>query len=326
VSTVHAFPFCELHVHIEGTLEPETIFAMAARQGRALPYGSAAELGARYQFTSLQSFLDLYYDNMQVLATEADFYELTSAYLRRAEVMGLVHAEIFVDPQAHTTRGLPEHVVLKGVYRAIQDATRKSDLTASIIVCVLRDHPAADAERMLDAVLESGVPVIGLGLDSGEVGNPPSKFRRVFESAAAAGLHRVAHAGEEGPPEYIWQALDELGAQRIDHGVRALEDQALVRRLATERIPLTVCPFSNVRLRVVEHLSELPLREMLDRDLVVTINSDDPAYFGGYLDANIQAAIDTFGFSSDEIRQFAGNSIEASFLADTEKAAFRTRL
>jgi adenosine deaminase len=315
--------FCELHVHLEGTLEPATIFALAAARGIALPYQHPGELAAQYAFPNLQSFLDLYYQNLLVLGSEADFFELALAYLRRAHQAGVVHAEIFVDPQAHSSRGVPESVVLAGVQRGIDAARATWGITGAIIVCVLRDESLESAERMLDAVLASGVPVIGLGLDSAEVGNPPARFRSVFDRARAEGLHCVAHAGEEGPAAYVWEALDILGVTRIDHGVRALEDDALVARLVRDAVPLTVCPLSNVRLGVVSCLEELPLRRMLDRGLVVTINSDDPAYFGGYLDDNVAAVTGAFGLSAAEVGLLAQNSVDASFLAPDRKQALK---
>ncbi len=321
-----ALPFCELHLHIEGTLEAGTIMALARRQGLALPYRDEADLLARYDFADLQSFLDLYYDNLRVLRGEEDFFELTAAYLRRAHAAGVAHAELFVDPQAHSARGVPEATVLRGIDRAIREVGEPLGLTAGIIVCVLRDQPAASAERMLDAALGSGVPLLGIGLDSAEAGNPPRLFRRVFDRAAEAGLHRVAHAGEEGPAEYVWEALDVLGAERIDHGIHALDDEALVRRLARDRVPLTVCPLSNVRLRVVGELRELPLRRMLDAGLAVTLNSDDPAYFGGYLDDNVEAAARAFALTGDELRELAAASIRASFAPSERTAALLARL
>ncbi|WP_223693858.1 adenosine deaminase [Leifsonia poae] len=311
--------FCELHLHIEGTLEPATIFDLARRQRLQLPYADEAELAAKYRFTDLQSFLDLYYANMVVLRTEDDFSLLAQAYLDRAAAAGIAHVEMFVDPQAHSERGIAERVVLRGLQRAIDEAAERHGISASIIACVVRDQPVDSAERMLDAVLDSGVPVIGLGLDSAEVGYPPSLFRSVFERAGEAGLHRVAHAGEEGPAEYIWEALDLLGAERIDHGIRALDDPRLVQRLVADRIPLTVCPLSSERLRVVDDLAELPLRQMLDAGLRVTLNSDDPAYFGGYLDDNVEAARRAFSLTADELALLARTSIEASFLSDDRK-------
>ncbi|MFP5283056.1 MAG: adenosine deaminase [Actinomycetes bacterium] len=312
-------PFCELHVHLEGTLEPATIVDLAQTNGIALPYRSQDELAARYEFANLQSFLDLYYENMLVLQTEADFFELTVAYLRRAHRAGVVHAEIFVDPQAHSSRGVPEAVVLAGVQRGIAAARESLGISAAIIVGVLRDEPVSSAERMLHAVLASEVPVLGLGLDSAEVGHPPGQFRSVFDRARSAGLRCVAHAGEEGPADYIWEALDVLGVSRIDHGIRALEDADLVARLARDAVPLTVCPLSNVRLRVIDSIADLPLRRMLDRGLVVTINSDDPAYFGGYLDDNLAAVARASALGPEDLRLLAENSVAASFLPEPRK-------
>lgn len=312
-------PFCELHVHLEGTLEADTIFDLAEQKNLALPYASRADLAAAYEFADLGSFLDLYYLNMRVLDRESDFALLAFRYLMRAQQGGVCHAELFVDPQAHLQRGIPVAVVLAGVATGIAAATAACGITAAIIVCVLRDHPVRDAAAMLDDVLNCPVPVIGIGLDSAEVGYPPSLFREVFATARSAGLRAVAHAGEEGPPEFIWQALDDLGAERIDHGVRCLEDDALVRRLIVDRIPLTVCPLSNVRLRVVDTLADLPLLRMLELGLLVTLNSDDPAYFGGYFDDNLKACIETFSLTDLQVRTLARNSISAAFLDDSHR-------
>ncbi|TAM67554.1 MAG: adenosine deaminase [Microbacteriaceae bacterium] len=316
----HPLPFCELHVHIEGTLEPATIFDLAARNRLTLPYRDIEDLSRRYEFTDLQSFLDLYYDNMSVLRQERDYYDLTLQYLTRADLAGVRHVELFVDPQAHSIRGISTQTVLGGVSKGIASAVELHGLTAELIVCVLRDQPVASAHEMLESVLASGIRVAGIGLDSAELGYPPSLFRSVFEEAHANGLRRVAHAGEEGPAEYVWQALDDLGAERIDHGIRCLDDDALVARLVRDRIPLTVCPLSNVRLGVAEELGRLPLRRMLDRGLVVTLNSDDPAYFGGYLDQNVEACVTAFGLDYAELTALAANSIEAAFVSDTRRA------
>ncbi|MGO4689179.1 adenosine deaminase [Glaciibacter sp. 2TAF33] len=319
-------PFCELHVHVEGTLQPAAIFDLAERNQLTLPYRDVNDLARRYEFTDLQSFLDLYYDNLSVLIEERDYYDLALRYLTRAHAAGVRHVELFVDPQAHNMRGVPTGSVLGGVSKAITQATELYGLTAEIIVCVLRDQPVAAAHRMLESVLASGIPLTGIGLDSAEIGNPPALFKKVFEEAHSHGLRRVAHAGEEGPAEYIWQALDDLGAERIDHGIRCLEDDALVTRLAVDRIPLTVCPLSNVRLGVVNELGELPLRQMLERNLVVTINSDDPAYFGGYLDENLEACIAAFGLNYTDLKSLAMNSIQASFASDARRAELMSEL
>jgi adenosine deaminase len=321
-----ALPFCELHVHIEGTLEPATIFALAAAKGITLPYADERELAALYAFDDLQSFLDLYYDNMQVLQTEDDFAALAAAYLRRAHSAGVAHAEMFVDPQAHSVRGVSERTVLAGLHRAIAEVGAETGISASIIVCVLRDQPVDSAERMLDRVLETGFAITGIGLDSAEVGHPPSVFRSVFERARDAGLHTVAHAGEEGPAAYVWEALDVLGVERIDHGNRALDDDALVSRLARDRVPLTMCPLSNVRLRVIDSIADFPLLIALEKGLAVTINSDDPAYFGGYLDDNLQALCGAFGLDEHDLSALARTSIEASFLSPERRAVLLARL
>jgi adenosine deaminase len=319
-------PFCELHLHIEGTLEPATIFRLARRQRLALPYADEDDLARRYRFTDLQSFLDLYYVNMRVLRSEDDFFAMTWAYFLRAHIAGVAHVELFVDPQAHSVRGVAETTVLRGLRRAMDRAREQLAISSSIIACVLRDQSVDSAHAMLDAVLSTDVPVIGLGLDSAEVGNPPSTFAAVFADARAAGLHVVAHAGEEGPADYVWQALDVLGAERIDHGIHALDDGKLVQRLVDDRIPLTVCPLSNVRLGVVGDVVEIPIRRMLDEGLRVTINSDDPAYFGGYLDDNLRSLEEAIGLTDADLDQLCENSIAASFLSEHEKAQLRHQL
>ncbi|MGN6762236.1 MAG: adenosine deaminase [Leifsonia sp.] len=315
-------PFAELHLHIEGTLEPETIFALAAQQGLQLPYRDVEDLAKRYDFTNLQSFLDLYYDNMAVLRTTEDFRTLTEAYLKRAWTAGVRHAELFVDPQAHTSRGVSVGAVLGGVSAALDAAATEPDgVTGGIIVCVLRDQPLDSAQRMLDEVLASGIDILGIGLDSAELGHPPGAFAPVFDRAAASGLRRVAHAGEEGPPAFVWEALDELGVERIDHGVRALEDVALLDRLVRDQVPLTVCPLSNVRLQVSPDVAAVPIRRMLDAGLLVTVNSDDPAYFGGYLDDNLDAVAAAHHLTELELARLARNSVNASFATEERKRA-----
>lgn len=309
------FPKAELHLHLEGTLEPELIFALADRNGVRLPYRDPAELAARYQFTDLQSFLDLYYDNMRVLRTAQDFADLTRAYLSRAAADGVRHAEVFLDPQAHTGRGLPLPDVLDGVFDALTAAEREYGVSTGLLVAFLRDHSADSALRTLDNVLALGAPILGIGLDSAEVGNPPAKFREVFDRARAEGLRCVAHAGEEGPAGYVWEALDVLRVERVDHGIRCLDDPSLVDRLVREQVPLTVCPLSNVRLRVVRSMAEHPLARMLRAGLLVTVNSDDPAYFGGYVGENYAA----LRMDPGEVRVLAANSIRASFLDQPRK-------
>jgi adenosine deaminase len=323
---LRALPKAELHLHLEGTLEPETIFRLADRNGIRLPYVDVDDLAARYRFDDLQSFLDLYYANMATLQTAEDFADMAEAYLVRASVAGVRHAEVFLDPQAHTDRGIPLDSVLEGVASALTTSEQRHGISTGLIVAILRDHSAESAMATLDAVLASGADILGIGLDSAEVGHPPSKFVEVFAKARANGLRAVAHAGEEGPPSYIWEALDLLQAERIDHGVRCLEDDALVHRLASEQIPLTVCPLSNVRLRVVPDLTRHPLPAMLQRDLLVTVNSDDPAYFGGYIDDNYAGIQTSLSLSPETLRKLAANSIRSSFLDNPRKAALLAQI
>ncbi|MGM1076857.1 adenosine deaminase [Streptomyces sp. H28] len=271
-------PKAELHLHIEGTLEPELAFGLAARNGLTLPWTGTEALREAYRFQDLQSFLDLYYALMAVLRTEQDFEDLADAYLARAAAQGVRHAEIFFDPQAHLARGVAMDTVVDGLWRALGRSEERHGVSTRLIMCFLRDESAASALATLEAARPHLDRITGVGLDSAEVGHPPSKFREVYQAAAALGLRRVAHAGEEGPPEYITEALDVLGVERVDHGLRCVEDPALVRRLVRERIPLTVCPLSNVRLRVVDTLADHPLPAMLDAGLMCTVNSDDPAY------------------------------------------------
>ncbi|MBP1159956.1 adenosine deaminase [Rhodococcus sp. PvR099] len=314
-------PLAELHMHIEGSLEPELIFALAERNKVELPYRDLDDLRGRYEFSDLQSFLDLYFANMAVLRTEQDFADLARAYFARAAAGGVQHAEIFFNPQAHTARGVPLRAVLDGLADAVRASEAEFGVSSDLIAAVLRDRPVPEAEAMLDEVLRLDVPVLGLGLDSAEVGYPPSLFVDVFARARANGLHTVAHAGEEGPPDYIWQALDLLEVERIDHGVRCLEDEALIARLVDEQIPLTVCPLSNVWLKVVDTLAEHPLRRMLEAGLLVTVNSDDPAYFGGYVDDNFARLQAELGLTEQERETLARNSIRASFASPERKAA-----
>jgi adenosine deaminase len=314
-------PKAELHLHLEGTLEPETILRLAERNRVALPYRDVDELAARYQFSDLQSFLDLYYANMATLCTAQDFADMTHAYLGRAAAAGVRHAEVFLDPQAHTARGVALEEVLDGVSTALHAAPAAYGISTGLIITMLRDLSAESATQTLNQILQIGTPILGVGLDSAEVGNPPSKFRAVFDRARAEGLHTVAHAGEEGPPAYVWEALDLLGAERIDHGVRCLEDERLVARLADEQIPLTVCPLSNVRLRVVPQLAVHPLPRMLKAGLMVTVNSDDPAYFGGYVDDNYDAIATALELDDTTLAELARNSVRASFLDPGRRAA-----
>ena len=313
-------PFAELHLHLEGTLEPETILRLAERNRIDLPYADVEELSAQYDFADLQSFLNLYYANMATLQTATDFAEMTDAYLARAARAGVRHAEVFLDPQAHLSRGIALEEVMDGVSTALESSLATHGVSSGLIIAMLRDHSAQSAMDVLDAVVALGKPILGIGLDSAEVGHPPSKFVDVFARARAEGLHLVAHAGEEGPPAYIWEALDLLGVERVDHGIRCLEDDALVQRLVTEQMPLTVCPLSNVRLRVVDDIADHPLPAMLRRGLNVSVNSDDPAYFGGYLDDNVTAVRDALGLDEAALTTLARNSVTASFADDTRKA------
>ncbi len=323
---IERLPKAELHLHIEGTFEPELMFAIARRNGVELPYATVAELRAAYAFENLRDFLDIYYQGMNVLRTERDFYDLTWAYLERARAETVLHAEIFFDPQAHRARGVAFATVIEGLHRALEDGRAKLGISAKLILCFLRDRPAEDAMATLEEALAYKDWIAAVGLDSTELGHPPAGFREVFDRARAAGLLSVAHAGEEGPPEYVRQALDLLRVARIDHGNRALEDPALVARLAREGVPLTLCPLSNLRLKVVEELSAHPLKEMLDAGLVVTVNSDDPAYFGGYVNANYRAVQEALGLTDEDLGQIARNSFEAAFLGQAEKQALIARL
>ncbi|GJF27408.1 adenine deaminase [Kitasatospora sp. NE20-6] len=309
-----SLPKAELHLHIEGTLEPELAFRLAERNGVALPFASVEELRAAYRFDDLQSFLDLYYRLTDVLRTEQDFTDLAEAYLVRAREQGVRHAEIFFDPQAHTGRGVPLDTVITGLDTALRRSGERHGITTRLILSFLRDLPAEDALATLKEAEPHLDSITAVGLDSAEVGHPPAKFAAVYERARELGLRAVAHAGEEGPAAYVREALDVLRVERIDHGIRSLEDPELVERLVRERIPLTVCPFSNVRLRCVDTLADHPLRRMLDAGLVVTVNSDDPAYFGGYVGQNLTDTAAALGLTEDDQRTLARNSFEASFL------------
>ncbi|AMB39636.1 MULTISPECIES: adenosine deaminase [Paenarthrobacter] len=319
-TTTTAPPVAELHLHIEGTLQPELIFSLAERNGIDLPYQDIDELREKYEFRDLQSFLDLYYANMAVLQTEQDFTDMTCDYLKRAAAGGVRHAEIMMDPQAHVSRGVALETCVNGVAKAL--ATSKEDFGVStmLIAAFLRDMPEDSALDVLEQLLDMNAPIAGIGLDSAEVGNPPSKFERLYQRAGEAGLRRIAHAGEEGPASYITEALDLLHVERIDHGIRCMEDTEVVQRLVAEQVPLTVCPLSNVRLRAVDKLEDHPLPEMLAIGLNVSVNSDDPAYFGGYVDDNYQQLVKVHGFSVPEQATLAANSIRSSFASDQRKA------
>jgi len=312
-------PKAELHVHIEGTLEPELMFELARRNGVELPYEDVAAARAAYDFGSLQDFLDLYYGGMSVLRTAEDFEALTRAYMERAHVDGVVHAEVFFDPQGHVPRGVAFDDVVDGIERALRAAGRELGMTSRMILCFLRDKSAADAMATLEAALPHRERIAAVGLDSAEVGNPPEKFRAVFDRAREEGFLTVAHAGEEGPPEYVTGALDALGVVRIDHGISCLGDPALVARLAEDMVPLTVCPLSNVKLKAVADMTAHPLRRMMEAGLMVTVNSDDPAYFGGYVVDNYMAVVDALGLTRDDVIQLARNSFDAAFMPVPDK-------
>lgn len=314
---VEGLPKAELHLHLEGTLEPELMFELARRNGIELGYGSEEEVRSAYRFRDLQDFLNLYYRGVGVLREEEDFRELTLAYLRKARSQNVLHAEVFFDPQAHTRRGVGFGTVVEGIRSALEEERRRG-MSTKLLMCFLRDLPEEEAARTLEEALSYRDLIAGVGLDSAEVGHPPSKFRRVFERAREEGFLLVAHAGEEGPPEYVREAL-ELGVARIDHGNRAMEDPGLVEELARRGIPLTLCPLSNLRLGVVRDLREHPLREMMRRGLKVTVNSDDPAYFGGYVNENYLAVQEALGLGREELVTLARNSFEASFLTEGEK-------
>ncbi len=316
---IQRIPKAELHLHIEGTLEPELMMKLARRNRIEIPYASVDEIRDAYEFSDLQSFLDIYYAGAQVLVTEQDFYELTTEYLERASADNVRHVEIFFDPQTHTERGIGFDTVINGIYRALQDGETRLGVTFVLIMCFLRHLSADEAMATLEQALPHKARIRAVGLDSSEVGHPPSKFTEVFDRARDEGFLTVAHAGEEGPPEYIHEALDLLKVERIDHGVRSLEDPALTKRLATEQTPLTVCPLSNIKLRVFDTLQDHNLGKLLDAGLCATINSDDPAYFGGYIGENFLQTQQALDLSSDEIITLARNAFVASFLSNEDK-------
>ncbi|MGD0449225.1 MAG: adenosine deaminase [Candidatus Dormibacteria bacterium] len=319
-------PKAELHLHIEGTLEPELALAVAERNRLPLPYADAAELRARYQFHNLQSFLDVYYETMDVLRTEEDFADLAGGYLDRARAQGVRHAEIFFDPQAHIERGVPMATVVEGLWSVLAASDHRYGITSRLIMCFLRDRSLASAMEALESALPYRDRIVAVGLDSAEVGHPPSEFVELFDRARQEGFRCVAHAGEEGPSGYIWEALDLLRVDRIDHGNRCMEDPALVARLREEQVPLTVCPLSNLRLGAVGRVEDHPLLTMLDAGLLVTVNSDDPAYFGGYIDDNYRLIQQHLGIDDAQLLQLAGNSFRAAFLSDAERARYLTEL
>lgn len=313
-------PKAELHLHIEGSLEPEMLFALAERNGVAIPFANVDAVRAAYSFSNLQDFLDIYYQGMSVLLHEQDFYDLTWAYLQRAQADMVRHVEIFFDPQGHTARGVAFETVLDGIERALKDGQARLGISYRLIMCFLRHLSEDEAEATLDQALPHLGRIHGVGLDSSELGHPPSKFAQVFARARGLGLHVTAHAGEEGPPAYVHEAIHDLQVERIDHGNRALEDPALVHHLARDQMTLTVCPLSNLRLCVIARIEDSPVKRMLDLGLKVTINSDDPAYFGGYVGANFRAVADALDLSAEEIVTLARNSFTGSFLSPEDQA------
>ncbi len=323
---IDRLPKAELHLHIEGSLEPELLFELAQRNGVTIPFATVEAVRAAYDFANLQDFLDIYYQGMAVLLTEEDFFDLTWAYLERAKIDKVQHVEIFFDPQGHTARGVAFETVLNGIERALQQGESHHGITYRLLMCFLRHLSEADAFATL-AQAEPHLPRIhGVGLDSSELGHPPAKFARVFARARQLGLHVTAHAGEEGPPEYVWEALDLLKVERIDHGNRALEDPALVQRIAAEGLTLTVCPLSNLRLCVIDSIALSPVRRMIDAGLKVTINSDDPAYFGGYVNDNFHAIAAALDLTEAQIVQLAQNSFTGSFLSPAEQVPHLTAI
>ena len=316
---IREMPKVELHMHIEGSLEPELMFNLAERNNVPLRFKSVDEVRKAYQFTDLQSFLDIYYEGASVLLKEADFYDMTWAYLEKVRSQNVRYSEMFFDPQTHTDRGVPFETVINGIRRAQVDAREQLGIKSGLIMCFLRHLSAEAAMQTLERALPYKDWIVAVGLDSSEVGNPPEKFTAVFDEARTQGFLTVAHAGEEGPPEYIWQALDLLKAKRIDHGVRAEGDAKLVKRLADEQIPLTVCPLSNIKLRGFESMEDHNLKRLLDLGLCVTVNSDDPAYFGGYMNENYLAVQKALGLDLEDIRSLAQNAIQATFLGQADK-------
>lgn len=323
MSTIENFiaeiPKAELHLHIEGTFEPELMFEIARRNNLRLKYNSIEDLKLAYNFNNLQEFLDIYYSGADVLLEEQDFYDLTWAYLQKIHSQNVLHTEIFFDPQTHSSRGVPFSKVITGIHRALNDGQTKLGISSKLILSILRHLSEDSAFQTIDNALEYKSWITAIGLDSSEKGHPPSKFRRVFEKVLNEGFLTVAHAGEEGPPEYVWEALNLLRVSRIDHGNRSLEDPKLVAELAMRKIPLTVCPLSNLKLKVVKDMTKHPLTEMLNKGLLATVNSDDPAYFGGYVNENYLAVAKALNLSEEQIVQLAKNSFAASFLDETEK-------
>jgi adenosine deaminase len=325
-SFIHDIPKAELHLHIEGTLEPELMFELARENAVAIPYRSVADVRNAYRFSNLQSFLDIYYQGAQVLIDEDDFYRLTVNYLKKAAEQNVRHAEIFFDPQTHTARGIRFETIVQGIHRALTEARQHLDMSTGLIMCFLRDRGASEAMETLEQALPFKDRVLAVGLDSSELGYPPEDFASVFERAREHGFKVVAHAGEEGPPEYIWQALKVLKVERIDHGVRCIEDERLMQYLSQNQIPLTVCPLSNVKLRVFESMDQHNFKRLMDAGLRLTVNSDDPSYFGGYIVENLLALVKAFDLSQREIIEICRNGFEASFLDTDSKQNYQAEL
>ena len=323
---IEGMPKAELHMHIEGSFEPELMFEIAARNDIPLPHKTVDAVRDAYKFNNLQEFLDIYYQGASALRTEQDFYDLTYAYMKRARAQNVLHVELFFDPQTHTARGVPFSVVIEGIHRALLDGEATLGITSGLILCFLRHLDQDDALATLNAALDYKDRIIGIGLDSTERGNPPTKFRDAFRRARDAGFRLVCHAGEEGPADYVRQAVDELGVDRIDHGNRSMDDPALVARLAVMGMPLTVCPLSNLKLCGVKRMEDHPLKAMMDSGLMVTVNSDDPAYFDGYVNENYTAVASALGLDQDDVVQLARNSFEASFVDPDRKAALIGRV
>lgn len=323
---IRALPKAELHVHIEGTFEPGLMFEIAQRNQIAIPYQSVEEVKQAYNFHNLQSFLDIYYAGANVLIHEQDFYDLAWAYFEKCAADHVVHTEMFFDPQTHTDRGIAFATVINGLQRACDDAQRKLGISSRLIMCFLRHLSEEAAFETLEQALPFKAQIIAVGLDSSELGHPPSKFVRVFAKARELGFLTVAHAGEEGPAEYVWEALDLLKVNRIDHGVRSEEDPQLMQRLIAEKMPLTVCPLSNLKLCVVNDMAEHNIRRLLQQGVQVTVNSDDPSYFGGYMNDNFIAVAEALDLSNEELKQLAVNSFEASFISDAEKQQWKAQI
>lgn len=322
IQLIQLLPKAELHCHIEGTLEPELMFTLSQKNNISIPYKTPEEVRQAYEFTDLQSFLDIYYAGAAVLQTEADFFALTWAYLKRCEQDNVRHVEIFFDPQTHLERNISFSTVIKGIYSALQEGERQLDISFKLIMCFLRHGSEASAFETLEQALPYKEWITAVGLDSGEKGNPPEKFERVFTKAAKEGLLAVAHAGEEGPADYIWQAIRLLNVKRIDHGVRCMEDPSLLRYLKEKQIPLTICPLSNVKLRVFQTMQDHNIKKLMHEGLCITINSDDPAYFGGYINDNYRALTQAFHLTAEDLVQLAKNSFIASFMSEGMKKAY----